>query len=187
MKKIIILLLIISSGLFARMSTKEINKDLENLFKIVNQYQDIRIKDEFYSVDMKRLLQMTQMIESRGGRDNYLGKIAKTSYQIEEETLNHYIPLVQDLKYFLEKELDRPLIFGKEDDAIYYAYLLYMAKIRFHKNWIDKYYDKYYVDSDVEWLIYKILYNSIKGKSTYKKWKEREVELLCDSYVKQNN
>lgn len=186
MKKIIMLLLIISSLAFGK-SVESINKDIDKLFTIVNQYQDIKLKGEYYAVDMKRLLQMTQMIESRGGRDNYLGRIAKTSYQIEEETLNHYIPLVQDLKCFLEKELDRQLIFGEEEDAIYYAYLLYMAKIRFHKNWIDKYYDKYYVDSDVEWLIYKILYNSIKGKSTYKKWKEREVELLCDSYVKQNN
>lgn len=187
MKKIIILLLIISSSLFARMSTEEINKDIESLFKIVNQYQDIRIEDEFYSVDMKRLLEMTHMIESRRGKDNYLGRVAKTSYQIEEQTINHYLPLIQDLKCFLEKELNRPLIFGREEDAIYYAYLLYMAKIRFHKNWLDKYYDKYYIDDDIEWFVYKILYNSIKGKSTYKKWKEREVELLCDSYVKQNN
>lgn len=171
MKRVIIFF-IISLSLFS----KKIEGN-DKLFSIVSPTQDIRVGDYIYQIDIKRLLEMTQMMESRGGRDNYRGRIAKTSYQLEYDTIKHYIPLCEELKCFLEDELGRKLVFGKEEDAIYYTYLLYMVKIRYHRDWLEKYI-QYSRENDIEWLVYKILFNSINGKSNYKKWKEREKELL---------
>lgn len=178
MKKIIILLLIISSSLFARMSTEEINKDIESLFKIVNQYQDIRIEDEFYSVDMKRLLQMTCMVESRYATNNYKGRVAKTAFQYEMDTAIYYVKQVGILKGYLESQLGRKIDVYNEKDCVYITYLIYMSKFRFHFNWLEKYSHKYFNNKDIEWLCYKILWNSTKGATTYKKWKEREMEMM---------
>lgn len=176
MKKIIILLLIMSSSLFARMSTEEINKDIENLFKIVNQYQDIRIKDEFYSVDMKRLLEMTCMIESRYGTNNYKGRVAKSPFQYEMDTATYYIKQVNILKEYLEYELGREINVYNEKDCVYITYLIYMSKFRFHFDWLHKYKHYYTQSNDIEWLVYKVFWNSVKGASTYNKWIERSIE-----------
>lgn len=180
MKKIIILLLIISSSLFARMSTEEINKDIENLFKIVNQYQDIKIQDCFYSVDMKQLLMMTAQIESRYGKDDYKQRVAKSPFQFEMNTATYYVKQVGILKNYIETELGRKLNVYNEKDCVYTTYLIYMAKFRYHFNWLDKYKHYYTQSNDIEWLVYKVFWNSIKGASTYKKWKQREKELRLE-------
>lgn len=141
--------------------------------------QDIIISGEVTQINMERLLDMTQMIESRGGRDPHKGRIAKTSYQYEMQTAKHYIKLVPDLKKYVESSLNRKLELNKESDARYITYIIYMSKIQYHRGWLDKY-DKYYSQSgDVEWAVYKVLWNSVKGASTYKKWKQRERELFC--------
>lgn len=138
--------------------------------------QDIIISGEVKQINMERLLDLTQMIESRGGRDNYKGRVAKTSYQYELETVNHYLSLIPDLKAHVESELGRELDLHSEDDARYVAWLVYMAKLQYHRNWLDKY-NKYYNQSgDVEWAVYKVMWNSIKGASTLNKWRQREVE-----------
>ena len=177
MKRIIILLLIVSSVLHAKMTPKDIDKDINNLFKIVNQYQDIRIKDEFYSVDLKRLLQVTCMVESRYGTNNYKNRIAKSPFQYEMETATHYVKHVSILKGYLESQLGRRININSEKDCVYITYLIYMSKFRFHFEWLEKYSDKYFDNNDAEWLVYKIFWNSIEGATTYKKWKEREVEM----------
>lgn len=143
-------------------------------FEIPNQ--DIMISGEVKQINMERLLDLTQMIESRGGRDNYKGRVAKTSYQYELETVNHYLSLIPDLKAYVESELGRELDLYSEDDARYVCWLVYMAKLQYHRNWLDKY-NKYYNQSgDVEWAVYKVMWNSIKGASTLNKWRQREVE-----------
>lgn len=138
--------------------------------------QDILISGDVKQINMERLLDMTQMIESRGGKDNYKGRIAKTSYQYELETVNHYLSLIPDLKAYVESELGRELDLYSEDDARYVCWLVYMAKLQYHRNWLDKYNEYYNQSGDVEWAVYKVLWNSIKGASTFKKWRQREVE-----------
>lgn len=142
----------------------------------IPRYQDLAICDHFVSVDMHRLLELTQMIESRGGRDHYHGRVAKTSYQYEMATAEHYIKLVPEFKKWLESEIGRELQLGKEEDARYITYLIYMSKIMYHKNWMDKFSVYYEETGDIEWCMYKVLWNSIKGASTYSKWVQRENE-----------
>lgn len=179
MKNIIILLsLLVYNSVFSNMSVVDIDKDINNLFRIVNQYQDIRIEDEFYSVDMKRLLQMTAMIESRYGTNNYKGRVAKTVFQYEMDTATHYVKQVAILKGYLENQIGRKININNEKDCVYITYLIYMSKFRFHFDWLDKYSNKYFNDVDAEWLVYKVFWNSTKGASTYKKWKEREMEMM---------
>lgn len=48
-----------------------------------------------------------------------------------------------------------------------------MSKLRYHKNWLDKYYNFFLETGDTEWLVYKVLWNSIKGKSNYNTWNIR--------------
>ena len=179
MKNIIILLsLLVYNSVFSNMSVVDIDKDINNLFRIVNQYQDIRIEDEFYSVDMKRLLQMTCMVESRYATNNYKGRVAKSPFQYEMDTATYQVKQVGLLKDYLESQLGRKINVNNEKDCVYITYLIYMSKFRFHFNWLEKYSYKYFNNKDIEWLCYKILWNSTKGATTYKKWKEREMEMM---------
>lgn len=177
MKKAIITLLLLSQVVLGK--TKEgIDKDINKLFSIVSKTQQLQIKDDIVNVDLERLMRLTTMIESRYGTNTYKGRIAKSPFQYELDTAKHYISVVPELKKFLEDGLNRKISVDNENDCVYTTYLIYMAKIRYHKNWLDKFYNKYYKNSnDAEWLVYKVLYNSIKGASTYKKWKQREIEL----------
>lgn len=142
----------------------------------IPRYQELRIKDEIVEIDMHRLLALTQMIESRGGKDPFQGRVAKTSFQYEMETAEHYINLIPEFKSYIESELGRELKYGTEEDAPYISYLIFMAKFQYHRNWLDKYYNIYKNTGDIEWTVYKLYWNSVKGASTFKKWNQRIAE-----------
>lgn len=139
------------------------------------------IGGQLHTIDINRLLYMTQMMESRGGKDKYTGKIAKTSYQYELDTANYYLDKVPELKKYIEKNLGRKLNLLSENDAKYICWLIYMSKLRYHKNWLDKYYNFFLETGDTEWLVYKVLWNSIKGKSNYNTWNIRLKQYIDSS------
>lgn len=56
-----------------------------------------------------------------------------------------------------------------------------MAKLRYHKGWLDKYYNFFLETGDTEWLVYKVLWNSIKGKSNYNTWNIRLKQYIDSS------
>ena len=147
---------------------------------IIPKTQTLEIGGEIHHIDIDRLLDLTRQIESRGGKDNYHGKYAKTSYQYELDTVQHYLGIVPELKEYVENKLGRKLNILSEKDARYITWLVYMAKLRHHKRWLDKYYTYYLDTGDTEWLVYKVLWNSIKGKSTYKKWQQRNKEIILE-------
>lgn len=127
---------------------------------------------------MRYLLLMTAQIESSFGRNKYNGRYAKTYMQLEEDSARHYVKIMPELKNYIEKNLGRKLQFNTNKDAVYIAYILYMSKIQHHYKWIDKYkYRLYNQHHDVEWFIYKLFYNSVKGASTYTTWVKREEQL----------
>lgn len=146
---------------------------------IIPRTQTLEIGGEIHHINIDRLLDLTRQIESRGGKDNYQGRYAKTSYQYELDTVQHYLSAVPELKSYVEERLGRKLNILSEKDARYITWLVYMAKLRYHKSWLNKYYTYYLETGDTEWLIYKVLWNSIKGKSTYKKWQQRNKELIA--------
>ncbi|MGL5749102.1 MAG: hypothetical protein ACRCXT_01140, partial [Paraclostridium sp.] len=61
------------------------------------------------------------------------------------------------------------------ENAVFIAYIIYLNKLKVHRNWIDKFRKSHY-NGNNEWYVYKLFYNSIKGKSTYKRWKQRQIE-----------
>lgn len=140
--------------------------------------QEIIINNHIYTINMDLLLDMTAMIESRNGRDNYNGRVVKTYMQIEEETYKFYSNKVPEFKQYIEEKLGRKLIWDSDRDARYNAYIIYMGKMQTHSHWKDKLIKHF--NGDVEWYIYKIYYNSIRGKSTYKKWQQRKFEYFID-------
>ncbi len=174
MKKIIIFILL-ATTLMGKVTPQQIDMDIQTLFGIVSPFQDIRIGDDFYQIDMIELLEMTAQVESRYGQDNYNGRVAKTPFQFELDTANHYVSLVKELKGFLESEIGRELKVENEQDCVYITYLIYMSKLRYHRRWVEKLHKKYF-KGDVEWFIYKIFWNSTKGASTYKKFRMRKNE-----------
>lgn len=177
MRYIIIILL-----LFYNTSFGSISSDIDRLFTVVNDKQEIIIKDNIYTIDMRRLLKMTAMMESRYGTNNYKGRVAKTPMQYELATANYYTKIESELTNYITKELDIPLSPSEELTGVCYSYIIYMSKLRWHRDWLDRH-SKYLDDiGDLEWLIYKVLWNSIKGKSTYKKWKEREHEFSIHDF-----
>ena len=151
------------------------------LCNILPSTQSLIIGGQLHTIDINRLLYMTQMMESRGGKDKYTGKIAKTSYQYELDTANYYLDKVPELKNYIEKNLGRKLNLLSENDAKYICWLIYMAKLRYHKNWLDKYYNFFLETGDTEWLVYKVLWNSIKGKSNYNTWNIRLKQYIDSS------
>lgn len=143
------------------------------IFQIIHT-QDIMINNQIYTINMDLLLDMTAMMESNYGRDNYKGRYAKTYMQIEPNTAEFYIGRAKTLKEYIESEIGGELIWDRDIDARHNAYIIYMSKIETHPHWKDKLIR--YFNGDVEWYIYKIYYNSIKGKSTYKMWEKRKEE-----------
>ena len=168
MKKIIILLMLIPTIAFGY----DLERDLNTLFKYVSQTQEITVDGSIYEVDMRRLLVMTMGIESNFGKDKYHGRVAKSPMQFELSTAEHYVKIIPELRQYLESKIGRKLTF-KDRDCIYISYLIYMSKLQHHHKWLTRH-KRYFIETgDIEWLVYKVLWNSIKGASTYKKWTYR--------------
>lgn len=175
-KYIFIIFALVCHLTFSRDIPEMIDDNIEKLFSIVGDTQDIRVS-KYKTIDMRKLLKMTAMMESRYGQDKYSGRIAKTPFQIEENTAKHYLKTVPILRKHIEDKLGRKLIWNRDEDSVYVAYLIYMSKMRYHDNWIKRYWYKAHGDSDAEYGVYKILYNSLKGKSKYSTWEKRLKEI----------
>lgn len=177
MRYIIIILL-----LFYNTSFGSISSDIDRLFTIVNDEQEIIIKDSIHTIDLRRLLQMTAMMESRYGTNNYKGRVAKTPMQYELSTADFYTDYMSELTNYMAKEFDMPYSAYQELTGVFHSYIIYMGKIQLHHKLLDRYYHYYSDTEDIEWLVYKVLWNSIKGKSTYAKWKQREIEFTIHDF-----
>lgn len=168
--------------------TDKIHKDIDTLFSIVSDTHDIRINNNIFTLDMRRLLIQTAMIESNFARDKYRGRVAKTYMQIEENTAKWYLSQVPEIRTYIEERLSRKLIWNKDEDAMFVAYLIYMSKLHTHPNWIDKYRNsKHFKHGDIEYFIYKLFFNSIKGVSTYSRFLSREKEYYDLKFSENNN
>lgn len=152
----------------------KIKNDIEILFTFAEPTYEITIDKKIYQVDLKRLLWLTSGMESNFGKDKYSGRIAKTYMQLEPESAKYYIKIFKPTKIHVESNINRKLTTYYDKDAMYVSYILYLSKLHYHKNWIDRYKYIYYNTNDIEWFIYKLYYNSIKGKSKFTMWKYRE-------------
>lgn len=152
----------------------KIKNDIETLFTFAEPIYEITIDKKIYQVDLKRLLWLTAGMESNFGKDKYSGRIAKTYMQLEPESAKHYIKVFKSTKIHVENNINRQLTTYYDKDAMYVSYILYLSKLHYHKNWIDRYKYIYYNTNDIEWFVYKLYYNSIKGKSKFTMWKYRE-------------
>lgn len=179
MKKLIIaLMIIIGTTTFGKLTPKQIDRDIERLFKIVSPIQELNVNGNIMEIDLKRLMRMTAMVESRFATNKYSGKIAKSAFQYEMATANHYVGIVGELKNYLETEIGREISLTNDNDCVYVTYLIYMSKLRHHRGWLDKYYTLFRETGDIEWLVYKVLWNSVKGATTYNKWQNRDMEMI---------
>lgn len=155
-----------------------IKNDIDNLFKIVPEKQVILMNGKEEVVNMRYLINMTAMMESCYGGDKYKGKVAKTYMQVEENTAKWYFNQVPELKIYIEEILGRKLIWYKDKDAIYTVYLIYISKFIVHNKAFDKKRNlKYFIDNDVYWYVYKIMYNGgDSGGSNKNTWDKRKIE-----------
>lgn len=167
------MLILICTNLMAY-EVENIKNDVDTLFSIVSDTHEIAINGHIMVVDMRKLINITAMIESNYGRDKYSNRIAKTYMQIEEKSYKYYVGVVPELKQYIEDELGRELKLCNKD-AVFISYLIYMAKLQQHTRWIDKFRSKHY-NGDSEWYVYKLMYNSLKGASKYSKWEQRVIE-----------
>lgn len=177
----IILFFIISINLFCY-PIKNIQNDINNLFTIVEKEQQIVIDGQLYTIDIERLIWLTSGMESNFGRDKYTGRVAKTYMQLEPDSAEHYLKIVPQFRLYLTSKLNRDINVQRNSDAVYVTYLFYMSKLQYHFNWIDKYKHIFYETKDLEWFIYKLYFNSVKGHSTFKRWKYRENILVKEGW-----
>ena len=179
MKKMLVLIII-----FLGVTLNSYALDFFENNKIIKKEMSFTVNGKVIEVDVHHLLQMTQMIESNGGRDKYTGRVAKTSYQYEMATVNHYrnLPFVKDLWKNVESLLGRELNPLSDKDAKYVTYIIYFAKLYYHQNLLEN--NKYLEETgDVEWAIYKTFWNSSKGASTYTKWIERGYQVEAENKI----
>lgn len=174
-KKLIVLLYIINIYSYGY-PIKNIGQDIDNLLSLPNisSIEKINIEGNVINLDIKKLLYMTCGMESNFGKDKYDGRIAKSFMQIEKESANYYIKLMPELTRYIFNSNNIRLQTIRNDNAIYIAYIIYMSKIKHHSKWLNKYSYIFHETKDPEYFVYKIFYNSVKGKSTYKTWKYRE-------------
>lgn len=156
----------------------KISTNIRRLIEVVSDTQPIVINDVYYDLDILHLLEMTVMLESNYGLDNYKGRIAKSPFQYEEPTVNFGMKYNDDLLEYLEYRLGHKIDPMNDEHSPYVAYLIYMAKLRHHKKYIDIYVKKNpNEDFDPEWLVYKSMYNSHLGASKFDTWNRRKEEL----------
>lgn len=123
-------------------------------------------------IDQHRLMFNLLRVESNFGSSNISGRIAKGVTQIEPDTFN---AMYSDRR-FIERRMEieeryKVNLKNYEKDEytnIVSAHAVLEYKVLCNPQWIDI----IKIDNkvDVEWLLYKIYYNSIDGKSTYTKW-----------------
>ncbi|MGL4425073.1 MAG: hypothetical protein ACRCZ0_08330 [Cetobacterium sp.] len=176
-KKTIIGLCVLSSlCLGANYKQQDITKDVETLFSIVSDTHEVRIGENVHKIDLRVLMKQTAMVESNFGRDKYAHPRAKTYMQMEEPSARWYVARVPKLKEYIEFSLGRRLVWDDDRDAMFNAYLVYMGKLQTHGRWLDKFSDTEYFTGDIEWYVYKIMYNSIVGASKFERWESRRKE-----------
>lgn len=140
----------------------------------------------FYGVDMHKLMIMTSLVESDGVVHWKQGPNIGLM-QIEPQTANGIL-----LDKSFESTL-RCIEFGYgvklkdyNKDAytnIVMGYVVYIYKLYRSENYISKFGNKVIAgNDDREWLYYKLFYNSLHGKATYKRWKEKE-EIWKERYI----
>lgn len=186
-KMLILFFTVFSLSFGGKYPVENIHRDIDTLFEIVSDTHEIRVGNHDLKVDVRRLLLQTAMVESNFARDKYKGRVAKTYMQIEEKTAKWYLSQVPELREYIEERLDRKLVWYKDRDAMFVAYLIYMSKIRTHHSWIDKYrHSKHFQHGDIEYFVYKLFFNSIKGASTYSRFVSREKEYY-DLKFSENN
>lgn len=170
MRKIVIGMFVLGKVL---MSAPIIDDSLDRLFKIVPRQHEIKYNNNLYEVDMRALLEHTAMIESNYARDKYENRHAISPYQYEPNTYKWSLSVSKDLVDYIEGELGCKIDPNNPEHSSYVAYIIYMSKLRYHRNLLDKF-DVY---GDLDWKIYKILYNSVKGASKHSTWIRRKAEL----------
>ncbi|MGL5984293.1 MAG: hypothetical protein ACRCZ1_03390 [Cetobacterium sp.] len=176
MKRVLVIFFILFVQVFAEYSPKKINKDIETLFKIVPRYEKVEIKGEFHNLDMKKLMQVTAMVESSYGTTSYSRRIPKTYMQMEKRSALHSLSQGEIIKKKIERRLGRNLQWDSDKDAMFVAYIIYTDRLRQNKRWL-RLHTRYFVNGDVEWYIYKVFFNSIKGSATHKLWQTKQKQL----------
>lgn len=179
MKKFVtVLFMLIGLNTFGY-SIDRINNDIHMLFDHYGlpRTQNITIDGKQYELDWSRLLILTAGVESNFGQDNYSGRVAKTFMQIEEDSYKHYLKVLPATRDKVAEYTNISQL--KDSNAIAIAYVFYLSKMFHHSKWINLHKDIFYKSNkDVEYFVYKLYFNSIKGKSTYSKWIYRENWLL---------
>lgn len=177
MKKMILIFMLV-------LGVQSLSLDFFDNNTIIKRNMVLIVDGEKINVNIHHLLQMTQMIESNGGRDNYNGRVAKTSYQYEMATVEHYkkLPMVKDMWMNIESLLGRELNPLSNTDAKYVTYIIYFAKLFYHSNLLND--NKYLKETgDIEWAIYKTLWNSSKGASTFNTWVKRSYQVEAEREI----
>lgn len=179
MKKIVLLIILLSFGHNVFGKYLNINEDIKDVLSYFPRYQRIYRNDKsFVIVDMQKVLLLTAGVESHFSKYPYDGRIAKTYMQLEEETVKWVKKVNKPDLDFLERGLGRELDFRKDSDAMFVAYLLYATKLKYHK---DRFFKQLVSHrNDLEWRVYKIYYNTYRGSAKYSLWesRQREVDLL---------
>lgn len=154
-------------------ATPTIDSSLDKLFEAVPRNHAIEYDGTIYEVDMRSLLEHTAAIESNYGLDRYRNKHAISPFQYEKTTARWSLSVGKELVSYLEERLGHKIEYGSVEHGAYVAYVIYMTKLRYHRGWLDQ----FNVGGELDWKMYKILYNSIDGASTYDKWLFRKEQL----------
>ena len=170
MRKLLIGMFMVGNMLY---SNPIIDSSLDKLFKAVPRHHEIEYDGTMYEVDMRALLEHTAAIESNYGFDRYRNKHAISPFQYEKVTARWSMSVGKELVSYLEEKLGHRIEYGNVEHSAYIAYVIYMTKLRYHRDWLDK----FNVGGELDWKMYKILYNSIEGASTYEKWLFRKEQL----------
>ncbi|MGL5232253.1 MAG: hypothetical protein ACRC7W_02830, partial [Fusobacteriaceae bacterium] len=143
------------------------NKFLSKTFPVVN------------GCDVRRLMYITALVES-DMRINVKSRYAYGIMQIEKETMNGVLndTRMKNTINMLEKKYNVNLSLYKKDimSNIVAGYAVYIWKKLDHPDWTDRFKYRAGNINDKEWVKYKVNFNSLIGKSKYRRWRIKEKE-----------
>ena len=139
------------------------------LISTIARAQEITIGGRSYTIDWEYLLDMTRLVESEGvnlkPKNVGNGNVVYGEYQLETDTTRWLNRLNKKSKKDLTKDRDM-------------ARYLYEIRIKYEMYRFDDIRAIQHLDNeDIHWALYKVFYNTHRGRTHVVRWRQKKKQL----------
>lgn len=144
-------------------------------------YVRIKFEDKLFIISLERLLTLTSLVESDGNKNaKTLSGFKNTKYADDKYTIYGEYQLEKRTVSWLKSLNNKTTKYNLSSDKNVAKYL-YLIRLKYEINRLNIKQIKNEVvnvnNNSIYYVIYKSMFNTIDGKATYKRWKQKEKEV----------